>query len=52
MRMRIGQWRRASVMIAALLWQGWLIGAGVLVGGTALAVLARVSFVVLRWALA
>lgn len=34
---------------AALLWQGWLIVAGVVVGGTVLAVLCRVAFVVLGW---
>jgi hypothetical protein len=39
-------------VVAALLWQGWLILAGLLVGGTALVVLARVAYVVLRWALA
>ena len=36
--------------LAALVWYGWLILAGVTVGGTAMAVLARVAFVVLRWA--
>lgn len=38
-------------VIAALLWQGWLIGVGVVVGLTVLAVLVKVAVVVVRWAL-
>jgi hypothetical protein len=34
---------------AVMVWYAWLILAGVVVGGAALAVLARVAFVVLRW---
>ena len=38
-------------IVAALLWQGWLIGVGVVVGLTVLAVLVKVAVVVVRWAL-
>jgi hypothetical protein len=38
-------------VVAALLWQGWLVAAGSVVGLTVLAVLVRVAVVVLRWAL-
>lgn len=38
-------------VVAALLWQGWLIGVGVVVGLTVLAVLVKVAVVVVRWAL-
>jgi hypothetical protein len=37
--------------VAALLWQGWLIVAGALVGLAALAVLLRVAVAVVRWSL-
>ena len=35
--------------MAMQLWFAWLIVAGVIVGGTALTVLVRLAFVVLRW---
>ena len=38
-------------VVAALLWQGWLILAGTVVGVIALAVLVRLAVVVVRWSL-
>lgn len=38
--------------VAAMVWFGWLIAAGLVVGGTALVVVARIAWVVLRWAVA
>ena len=37
--------------LAALLWQGWLIIAGAVVGLTALVVLVRLAVAVMRWSL-
>lgn len=37
---------------AAMVWFGWLIAAGLVAGGTALVVVARIAWVVLRWAVA
>lgn len=38
-------------VVAALLWQGWLILAGMVVGIIALAVLVRLAVTVVRWSL-
>ena len=38
--------------IASMIWFSWLIAAGLVVGGTALVVVARIAWVVLRWAVA
>jgi hypothetical protein len=37
---------------AAIVWLGFLIAAGLVVGGTALVVVARVAWTVLQWAVA
>ena len=37
---------------ALTLWVAWLIAAGVVIGGTMLAVVVRIAVIVLRWAVA
>ena len=38
--------------VGRLVWFGWLTAVGLVVGGTVLVVIARVAWVVLRWAVA